>query len=252
VTDDASDDTSGDGKWLTYQQLAGVRHISKPSAIRLVMRHRWRRQRDNERVVRVLVPPDMLEPDRASYDASDDRSDDASDDTPSIAAGALAALEDAVQALRDQLERAETDRIEERRRADDLRAQIDVLNAEMVVMRTEADREVAKERLRADGLSEQVKALSAEVVRAEKQAEAVVGQAERAEAGRDAERARAEALRSTIEDLRTEQEVGARDLAVAQHDALAAQHAAAELRQAEAARKARGRLRRAWDGWRGR
>jgi hypothetical protein len=67
------------------------------------MRHRWRRQRDNERVVRVLVPPDMLEPGRAPYDASDDRSDDASDDTPSIAAGALAALEDAVQALREQL-----------------------------------------------------------------------------------------------------------------------------------------------------
>jgi hypothetical protein len=34
--------------------------------------------------------------------------------------------------------------------------------------------------------------------------------------------------------------------------AQAAQDAAEELRQAEAARKARGRLRRAWDGWRGR
>jgi hypothetical protein len=38
----------------------------------------------------------------------------------------------------------------------------------------------------------------------------------------------------------------------AQHDAQEAAQAAAALRQAEAARKARGRLRRAWDGWRGR
>ena len=41
------------------------------------------------------------------------------------------------------------------------------------------------------------KALLAKVMRAEKQVEAAVGRAERAEAGRDAERARAEALRST-------------------------------------------------------
>ena len=53
-----------------------------------------------------------------------------------------------------------------------------------------------------------------------------------------------EAVRAA-EELRLE-------LAVAQHDAQAGQQAAKELRQAEEARKARGRLRRAWDGWRGR
>jgi hypothetical protein len=66
----------------------------------------------------------------------------------------------------------------------------------------------------------------------------------------------ADAQRATIDELRAGQalmlDVHARELAVARHDALAAQQAAAELRQAEAARKARGRLRRAWDGWRGR
>jgi hypothetical protein len=102
VTEDASDD----GKWLTYQQLAEVRRISKPSAIRLVMRHRWRRQRDNERVVRVLVPPDMLEPDRAPYDASDDASDDTSHDA-TLAAGALAALETAVLSLTERAQAAD-------------------------------------------------------------------------------------------------------------------------------------------------
>ena len=40
----------------------------------------------------------------------------------------------------------------DRQRVDDLRAQIDVLNAEMVVMRAEADRALAEERLRADRL----------------------------------------------------------------------------------------------------
>ena len=67
----------------------------------------------------------------------------------------------AVAALREQLdvanaraERAEADRADERLRADNLRAQIDVLNAEIVVMRAEADREMAEERLRADWLSE--------------------------------------------------------------------------------------------------
>jgi hypothetical protein len=46
-------------------------------------------------------------------------------------------------------------------------------------------------------------------------------------------------------------DIHARDLAVAQHDAQAGQQAAAVLRQAEAERKARGRLRRAWAAWRG-
>jgi hypothetical protein len=134
---------------------------------------------------------------------------------------------------------ARAERAEERARANALRAQIDELNAELVVVRAEADRALAEERQRVDRLNEQVEALSAEVVRAEKQAEAVVGRAERAEAGRDAERVRAEALRTSIDELKARQalmiDMHARELAVARHDALAAQQAAAELRQAERA-----------------
>jgi hypothetical protein len=147
------------------------------------------------------------------------------------------------------------ERAEERARANTLRAQIDELNAEMVGARAEADRALAEERQRAGRLSERVEALSAEVVRTEKQTEAVVGRAERAEAGRDAERARAEALRTSIDELKAGQammaKTHARELAAAQHDALAAQQAAVELRLAEEARKARGlvaRLRAAWRG----
>ena len=38
------DITPGEGRWLTYRQIADLRGISKASAERLVRRHRWRRQ----------------------------------------------------------------------------------------------------------------------------------------------------------------------------------------------------------------
>jgi len=134
----------------------------------------------------------------------------------------------------------------ERARVDALRAQIDELNVALVVANAEAERALVEERQRADRLNEQVKALTAEVVRAEKQAEAAVGRAERAEVGRDAERAHTEALRTTIDELKAGQalmtEMHARELAVARHDALAAQQAAMELRRVEEERRARGLL----------
>ena len=145
---------------------------------------------------------------------------------------------------------ARAERAEGRARANALLAQIDELNAEMVVARAEADWALAEERQRVDRLNEQVEALSAEVVRAEKQGEAAVGRAERAEAGRDAERARAEALHTTIDELKAT-EMHARELAVAQHDAQVMQQAAAELRRAEAERRARGLLARLRAAWRG-
>ena len=150
---------------------------------------------------------------------------------------------------------ARAERAEERARANTLRAQIDELNAALAVAKAEAERALTEERQRADRLNEQVEALSAEVMRAEKQAEAVIGRAERAEAGRDAERARAEAMRSTIDELIAGQammaEMHSRELAVAQHDAHAAKQAVAELRRAEAERKGRGRLARVLAAWRG-
>ncbi len=136
-----------------------------------------------------------------------------------------------------------------------LRAQMDELNAALAMTHAAADQALTEERQRADRLNEQVEALSAEIMRAEKQAEAVIGRAERAEAARDAERALAEALRSTIDELMAEQatmaEMYSRELAVAQHDAHAAKQAIAELRQADAARKGRGRLARLRAAWRG-
>ena len=47
----------GDGaRRMTYVELAEAREISLPSARRLVLRHRWPRQRGNDGIVRVIVP----------------------------------------------------------------------------------------------------------------------------------------------------------------------------------------------------
>jgi hypothetical protein len=125
----------------------------------------------------------------------------------------------------------------------------------LAVANAEAERALVRERQRADRLNKQVEALSAEVVGAKKQAEAVVGRAERAEAGRDAERAEADGLRTAIAELKAGQELmidmHTRELAAAQQGVRDAQHSAETLRQAEAERKARGlvaRLRAAWRG----
>jgi hypothetical protein len=87
--------------------------------------------------------------------------------------------------------------------------------------------------------------LEAALIEANKRADAAQMLAERtlaefAEAG-----ARADRERERVTDLQGE-------LEAARGDAQEAAQAADELRRANEARKARGRLRRAWDGWRGR
>jgi hypothetical protein len=275
---DMSAETS-DGRWLTYDQLARLRRIDKPSAVKLATRNHWPRRKGNAGQMQVCVPMHWFERSRDRQDRYVDKSADIDADT-GLLVGALSALEDAVSALRDQLnaantraERAEADRADERlradraemavaterQRADDLRAQIDVLNAEMVVIRAEADRALAEERLRADRLSEQVDAGHREVDAARAAADTLRSQVEESERARDhatevADKAvkAAEALQGDLTLVQTALEQAEAELAVAQHDAQAGQQDAAALRQAEAARKGRGRLRRAWDGWRGR
>ena len=113
-------------------------------------------------------------------------------------------------------DRAEAAVAAEYQRAADLRAQIDELNAEMVVMRAETDRALAEEQLRADRFSEQV----------------------------DAGHRDLDAARADVERLE-------RDRAAAVAIADEAVRAAEALRQSETDRKARGlvaRLRAAWRG----
>jgi hypothetical protein len=53
---DSTEDTSPDARWMTFDELGQARGISRSSAIKLIRRHKWRRQKDNEGHVRALVP----------------------------------------------------------------------------------------------------------------------------------------------------------------------------------------------------
>jgi hypothetical protein len=100
---DVSGDASGEGQWLTYAELAAIRHIDRASAVRLAIRRHWRRQKGNTgREVRVLVPPEALTGDR-SVDTSEVRSGHTSDDVAHV----VSAFETALTTLREQLERSE-------------------------------------------------------------------------------------------------------------------------------------------------
>jgi hypothetical protein len=169
---DSHDDSIG-GQWLTYAEIAKARGIKRLAAVRLVQRHRWRRQRGNDGFARVLVPDDMLRRDRGDSDSdmADDIADDSDRDTPAL----LAAIEAAH------------------------RGEVEALKGEVAALKTLTD------------------STSARLV--------------------DTERRLAEA---------EERESRARAEAQVAHEATEA------LRREDAARKARGRLRRAWDGWRGR
>lgn len=136
-----TDDAGSTGQWMTYDEIAAARGTSRIAAVRLVQRHKWRRQAGNDGKARALVPPDMVQPEHViPPDAPDVASNTAGDVTGhnQLLAGAIAALEDAVQALREQLERSEAGRTDERQRADraelatiELRAQIEALNTRL-------------------------------------------------------------------------------------------------------------------------
>jgi hypothetical protein len=148
-----------EGRWLTYPELSAVRGIDKPSAIRLATRKRWRRQRDNRRVVRVLVPPEWLSPRYHSTDQpmarNTDRSGDQAGFTVALAAvqaahagevaalhGQVAGLKERVDDLTGRLAAAQVDA--ERARADAQDAQVDAERARADAQDAQVDAERAQ------------------------------------------------------------------------------------------------------------
>jgi hypothetical protein len=218
--DDRTDDQA-DARWMTFAELAAARGISKLSAAALVRRHGWRRQTDNRGRVMALVPRDGPEL-RRPVEADHPR--DHPPDDPAYTAAfetALAAIEAAhareLATLREQVASAEQARLS-------LQAMVEQFAGQL----RDADQIMKAERARSD-------ALLADLHR---DLDAAKEHVDRAEAAIAEERARVDALRDRLE--------------AAQQQAQEAAQAAAALRQADAERKARGRLRRAWDGWRGR
>ena len=102
---DTAEDRSpagADDTWLTYAELAAIRGIDRASAFKLALRHRWRRQKNNQGQVMVLVP-------QAWSDQSHDGSDDVSRHIAAFEAS-LAAVREAhageLAAVREQLTEA--------------------------------------------------------------------------------------------------------------------------------------------------
>jgi hypothetical protein len=57
---EGSPEQSGEGRWLTYDELGQIRAIGRESAVKLAQRKRWRRIPGNDGIARVLVPLDWL------------------------------------------------------------------------------------------------------------------------------------------------------------------------------------------------
>ena len=188
-------DIDNAARWMTFAELAKARGISKDSAVTLIRRHGWRRQRDNQGHVIALVPLTWASPEV-------DSQPDIQADNPPDSQGHKAAFDAALAAVREA-----------------------------------KDGEITAWRGRAEA--------------AEARAGAAESRAEGLAVERDRERARADTAEQqlTTERMRIEELRG--ELGAAQLAQESAETEADALRQAEAARRGRGRMRRVWAAWRG-
>jgi hypothetical protein len=153
---DTPDDT---GRWLTYAEFASLRGIARESAVRMAQRNHWRRRRNNRGEALVMVPEDALPPDSTGRSPGDNAGGlpgDREDASPDIAAGALAALEDVITLLREQLGQAN--------------GRADRIEAAAATDRERAEAAIAGERQRADVLRDRIEALQRDLDMARAQA----------------------------------------------------------------------------------
>ena len=102
-------DNGADGQWMTYAELGAARGISKESALKLALRHKWPKQTDNHGTIRVSVPADWIGTRTAGADI--ERRVHSMSVSPD---GQIAALSDHIASLKDQLAKAEAAREQER------------------------------------------------------------------------------------------------------------------------------------------
>ena len=48
------------GRWISYTELAEIRGTNKTSALKLALRKKWPRRKDNHGTMHVCVPPEWL------------------------------------------------------------------------------------------------------------------------------------------------------------------------------------------------
>jgi hypothetical protein len=234
---DASTDAGVDGRWMSYAELAELRHIDKPSALKLALRRKWERRKDNHGTMQVCVPTEWLQSASRVRDVGTDAGVDASIAIQVIQEQAEAAR----AAYQVALEAKDGELVALRSVIGDLRS---------TIARTEdraaaAEARAAAERVRADGLADKLAEEQARADRAERAAEeaARIAQPETGARAADLEHALAETTRR----LDTAEAIAERAHAAAKETAKRAD----ELRRADDARPARGSLRRIWAAWRG-
>ena len=130
--------TDGEGRWLSYDDLAEARHIDRQSAFRLASRHHWPKRKSNAGRMTVLVPNNYLQ------DTSDDMSSDVSRDMSYDTYRTITALREQLEQversraadmasfradLEHERKRAEVDRVAAAEREVWLRSQIEALTA---------------------------------------------------------------------------------------------------------------------------
>jgi hypothetical protein len=176
------------GRWMTFAELSALRGTTKRAAVMLVRRHGWRRMNDNQGRVIAFIPATWAEaiPRDVAREPPLPPLVTSSTEASPFHAAALAALEDALSALREAHAR------------------------ELSLLREAHQGETSV-------LQERVALTETRLAEA------------------------AAALRSA--EVALEQAQEGRQEAVQALD---------QIRRADDARKARGRIRRAWDGWRGR
>jgi hypothetical protein len=136
-------DAEEDGRWMTFRELASARDISLASAGRLVRRRHWRRQKDNQGTVRVLVPPGEELP--SEHRPADSRPDDLSDIHSN--GETLRTLREAIALLRERF------------------AQLEQRAAKSEARAERAEAELEREREAARRLAEQIAGSSADLAR---------------------------------------------------------------------------------------
>jgi hypothetical protein len=171
---------------MTFAELAEARGIDKRSAVVLVRRHGWRRQRNNEGHVIALVPADWANraPDSAGHSGGHSQTDNAAD-TSTYAATfetTLAAIEAAhageLAAVRGERDAAERARLAAQTVADQTLAQL----ADATARSDRAEAALAGERARADDLRDRLDAAEALAAQAEARGDRALAELERARA----------------------------------------------------------------------
>ena len=189
-------------RWVTLRELADAREISQHSAARLVRRHRWRRQTDNQGHVRALVPTEAL-------DRTADRPGAMPPASPVDGPGAgparlselAAAIDSMVSLLRGQLGRAESRADAAEAARADAQARADRSLAQLADAAARSDAEITTLRDAIDGMRATLARTEDRAAGAEERAVRAEGRVAGLEAAATAQGERAELAEAQIAKL---------------------------------------------------